>query len=50
VRQAAAAAVVGTGGNRSAIAELAGVDDPTESDQAQQNPPGNPTDDDHGTP
>jgi hypothetical protein len=49
VRQAAAAAVAGKGGNRSAIAKLAGVDDPTGPDQAQQEPPGNPTDDDHGT-
>ncbi len=48
VRQAAAAAVAGKGGNRSAIAKLAGVDDPTEPDQAQQDPPGNPIDDDHG--
>src|SRR6266498_4356034 len=44
VRQAAAAAVAGKGGNRSAIAQLAGVDDraepdPTEPDQAQQHTP-----------
>ncbi len=52
VRQAAAAAVAGKGGNRSAIAQLAGVDDradtdPTEPDQAQQDTPDDPTDNDH---
>ncbi len=53
VRQAAAAAFAGTSGNRSAIATMAGVDDPatadgpTASDQAQQEPPDHPTEDDH---
>jgi hypothetical protein len=54
VRHAAAAAVAGKGGNRSAIAQLAGVDDPTEPDppepdQAQQDPPADPTDNHHDT-
>ena len=63
VRQAAAEAGAGKGGNRSAIAELAGVDDraepdptepdpstpdPTEPDQTQQDPP-DATDNDHDT-
>jgi hypothetical protein len=47
VRHAAAAAVAGKGGNRSAIAKMAGVADPTEPDQAQQEPADNPTEDDH---
>jgi hypothetical protein len=49
VRQAAAAAVAGKGGNRSAIAKTAGVDNPPDLDQAQQDPPDNPTDNDHDT-
>jgi hypothetical protein len=44
VRQAAAAAFTGKGANRSAIARMAGVDDP-EAEDAQA--PDNPTDNDH---
>jgi len=58
VRQAAAAAFAGKGGNQSAIAKIAGVDDPPPEedpseddppaiDQAQQDPPSHPTEDDH---
>ena len=51
VRQTAAAAFAGKGGNRSAIAKIAGVDDPpdhhpTADDQAQQEPSDYPTGDD----
>ena len=52
VRQAAAAAFAGKAGNRTAIARIAGLDDPTEDDpttddQTQQDPPDHPTDRDH---
>jgi hypothetical protein len=51
VRQAAAAAFAGKGGNRSGIAQMAGVadppeDDPTAPDQAHEEPRDHPTETD----
>jgi hypothetical protein len=38
----------GERGNQPAIARPAGIDDPAPPEQAQQNPPDNPAEDDHG--